>query len=361
MEAVGQLTGGVAHDFNNLLMVIGGSLELLRRRTPDTPAVTRLLDAASQGVARGGSLNQQLLAFARKQDLREEVFCVNANADSFMQLVERAAREDIEVRRELAPDLWHCRTDPHQLETAVLNLSINARDAMPSGGAQWDAQPGDYVAVCVSDTGVGMSPEVVSRVFEPFFTTKEVGRGTGLGLSQVYGFAKQSGGFVSISSEVGRGARVCINLKRAHASEAPPPAGPGRRRAAGGDASILVVEDDAGVRAVSSELLGELGYRVTEAATGVEALERLERERFDLVFSDVILPEGVSGMDVACAVAARWPHTAVLLTSGYTAQQLQSDLSPQPALLTKPYDGDQLATAVRAALQGRAVRPAGGS
>ena len=271
MEAVGQLTGGVAHDFNNLLMVIGGSLELLRKRVPSEPAITRLLDAASQGVARGGSLNQQLLAFARKQDLREEVFCVNANTDAFQQLIDRAVSEDVSVRFVLADHLWYCRTDPHQLETAILNLSINARDAMPTGGVltlstanrhvdpaeamKWDASAGEYVAVSVSDTGTGMSPELIARVFEPFFTTKEIGRGTGLGLSQVYGFAKQSGGFVAIESNVGQGTCVTIHLLRSQGELAAPQLPERSSDVVGGKASVLLVEDDAGVREIAYEML----------------------------------------------------------------------------------------------------------
>ena len=367
MEAVGQLTGGVAHDFNNLLMVIGGSLELLRRRVPDEPAITRLLDAASQSVARGGALNQQLLAFARRQDLREEVVCVNHNADAFLQLLERAVSEDIAIEQRLADHLWYCRTDPHQLETAVLNLAINARDAMPNGGlltlstcnrrvdaataASWEVQPGDYVAVCVGDTGAGMAPEVLARVFEPFFTTKPIGRGTGLGLSQVYGFAKQSGGFVSIESEVGRGTEVAIHLRRTEMPAVEADRSKAKPEPIRGKAAILLIEDEPAVRAMTSEMLRDLGYHVTEAGTGRTGLDLLASRRFDLVFSDVILPEGFSGVDVARQVAESWPGTPVLLTSGYTAQRLKLDETARLKVLIKPYDVGQLSDAVRAALE----------
>ena len=366
MEAVGQLTGGIAHDFNNLLMVIGGSLELLRRRIPPDPKTTRLLDAASQGVARGGALNKQLLAFARRQDLREEVVCINQLTPSFLQLIERAVSEDIAIRTRTDEALWYCRTDPHQLQTAVLNLAINARDAMPDGGvltlatenrhldpsaaAAWEAQPGDYAVVAVEDTGVGMTPEILTRAFEPFFTTKPLGRGTGLGLSQVYGFAKQSGGFVAIESAPAEGARILIHLPRAD-----PPAGrpavqdePSAR--VRGTASILVVEDDPAVRATAAEMLRDLGYRVSEASTGKRALEMLQTEAVDLVFSDVVLPDGVSGADVVRAVKQLTPQTAVLLTSGYTAQRLDPERTSGLKVLSKPYSEAELSEAVQSVL-----------
>ena len=369
MEAVGQLTGGIAHDFNNLLMVIGGSLEMLRRRLPDDPRTARLLDAATQGVARGGALNKQLLAFARRQDLRTEAVRLDQLAPAFVQLVERAASEDIRIETRIVPDAWWCCTDPHQLETAVLNLAINARDAMPGGGVltitianrevdaveaqAWGARPGDYAVVSVSDTGTGIAPEVLARVFEPFFTTKEVGRGTGLGLSQVYGFAKQSGGFVAIDSAPGRGTTVLIHLPRAPAPdpiEAVEVTAPLRIE---GAAKILVVEDDAAVRATTAELLRDLGYHVLEAETGRRALEVLEVERVDLVFTDVILPDGMSGADVARAVRELAPDTAILLTSGYTAQRLDSLSELDLKLLSKPYSEAELSDSVLAVLSHR--------
>ncbi len=368
MEAVGQLTGGIAHDFNNLLMVIGGSVELLRKRVPAEPGLTRLLDAASQSVARGGSLNQQLLAFARRQDLREESFCINANADALVHLAERAASEAISIRTDLAPDLWHCSTDVHQLETAVLNLSINARDAMPQGGqlllktqnrtidaetaAFAEVEPGDFVAVSVTDTGVGMSSDVVARVFEPFFTTKAVGSGTGLGLSQVYGFAKQSGGFVAIDSTVGQGTTVTINLKRADPPSSSLAEKPSAKGPMHGDASILVIEDDHSVREMACSMLRSLGYRIVEAESGKAGLAQLGHSHFDLVFTDVILPEGISGIDVAEAVKASWPQTPVLLTSGYTADHLKLRSDSTLQVVTKPYNLATLSEAVRAALGG---------
>ena len=366
---MGQLTGGIAHDFNNLLMVIGGSLEMLRRRVPDDPRIARLLDAASQGVARGGALNKQLLAFARRQDLREETVRLDRLAPAFLQLVERAVSEDIRIETCGDPDPWWCRTDPHQLETAVLNLAINARDAMPGGGVltlctanrsvdaeaaqAWEAKPGDYAVVSVQDTGTGITPEVMSRVFEPFFTTKEVGRGTGLGLSQVYGFAKQSGGFVAIESAPGQGTAVLIHLPRAPPPEPTEAVETKAPKRIEGAATVLVVEDDAAVRATTAELLRELGYRVLEAETGRRALEVLKAGPVDLVFTDVILPDGMSGADVARAVREQAPGTAILLTSGYTAHRLESLSEFNLRLLSKPYSEAEISEAVQAVLRER--------
>ena len=370
MEAVGQLTGGIAHDFNNLLMVIGGSLEMLRRRLPDDPRTGRLLDAAIQGVARGGALNKQLLAFARRQDLRAETVRLDQLAPAFVQLAERAVSEDIRIETRIVADPWWCRTDPHQLETAVLNLAINARDAMPGGGMltltignremdvataePWEAKPGEYAAVSVGDTGAGIAPEVLARVFEPFFTTKAVGRGTGLGLSQVYGFAKQSGGFVTVESALDRGTTVTIHLPRVAAPEPEQKIEASAPARIPGAATVLVVEDDAAVRATAAELLRELGYRVLETETGRRALEVLQAERVDLVFTDVILPDGMSGADVARAVRELAPGAAILLTSGYTGHRLESLTEANLRLLSKPYSEAELSEAVQAALRERA-------
>jgi signal transduction histidine kinase/CheY-like chemotaxis protein len=373
MEAVGQLTGGIAHDFNNLLMVIGGSLEMLRRRVPAEPAITRLLDAASQGVAKGGMLNQQLLAFARRQDLRIEVITVEDFIPSCRALIERALSEDIAI--EISGDgVNHaCRTDPHQLEAAVLNLAINARDAMPNGGtlklATWrrevrpgdtvEGPPGDYLVVSVSDTGVGMPQDIIDRVFEPFFTTKDVGRGTGLGLSQVYGFAKQSGGFVTIESVEGSGTSVMIHLPlcEAEARCGIASAGPSRIE---GAATILVVEDDPNVRAVTSAMLRDLGYTALEATTARAALALLDREAIDLVFTDVILPDGMSGVELAHEVAKARAATPVLLTSGYTAQRLNLAGDKDLQILNKPYDEARLSEAISKTLASRKSVCAGG-
>ncbi|MFC5435097.1 PAS domain S-box protein [Rhodanobacter umsongensis] len=364
MEAIGQLTGGIAHDFNNLLMVIGGSLDLIEQRIEKDGRTARYLAAARHGVARGATLNQQLLAFSRRQDLHTEAICVDDLLSTFANLLERAAGEAVTMRFEKAPEPWYCRTDPHQLETAILNLVINARDAMPQGGTLTlktairtldsraasanGASPGDYVVVSLADTGVGMRAEVVDRVFEPFFTTKEIGKGTGLGLSQVYGFARQCGGFVAIESHPGVGTTVRLHLPRA--------AGPEAVDAAAapvvgvkGKGVVLVVEDDSDVRAVASSLLENLGYSVLEAKSGRDALKLIDDgERVDLVFTDVIMPGEMNGIDLVREMKVRHAGIPVLLTSGYTAQRMAvGELTGDLHLLRKPYAQVDLSLAVQ--------------
>ncbi len=368
MEAVGQLTGGIAHDFNNLLMIIGGSLDLLGRRVPSDGKAGSLLDAARQGVARGAKLNQQLLAFSRRQDLRTDAVCVNDLLPDFELLLDRAVGEMVVVKIQKAADLWHCSTDPHQLETAIVNLAINARDAMPEGGtltlatenrqvdalvaARSGAAPGDYAVVSVADTGTGMSPEVASRIFEPFFTTKEIGKGTGLGLSQVYGFAKQSGGFVSIETEIGRGTVVTVYLPRTSPGVAGDDAAPVPQPQVNGEGIVLVVEDDLAVRATTRALLQDLGYRVLEAENARSALAIVATgQPIELVFTDVIMPGGMNGVELANAITARRPELPVLLTSGYTAQRLIPDSAARAwPLLHKPYTQSELSRAVEGAI-----------
>ena len=361
MEAIGQLTGGIAHDFNNLLMIIGGSLEALARRVSLDDRVQRLLDAARLGVARGAKLNEQLLAFARRREMHDEAICINDLLPDFETLLDRALGEQMRVRVRRDPALWWCRTDPHQLETAILNLAINARDAMEGDGtlgldtenrtlseaeaARWETRPGDYVVVSVTDTGPGMDAELIGRVFEPFFTTKGPGKGTGLGLSQVYGFAKQSGGFVAIDRTVGQGATVAIHLPRVDGE------GSGRAAvepvAALGRANgvVLPVEDDPDVRGASRAMLEELGYSVLEAASGREALEALKAgRRIDIVFTDVIMSTGMTGIELARTIRADQPPTPVLLTSGYTAQKHVAVAANRDLpLLRKPYTMNELA------------------
>jgi PAS domain S-box-containing protein len=366
MEAIGQLTGGVAHDFNNLLMVIAGSLDLLESKVDGDSKISRYISTARHGVERGAKLNQQLLAFARRQDLRMESIDIGALLRSFENLLDRAIGETIAVVITDPPETRYGKTDPHQLETAVLNLAINARDAMPQGGtlslatalrsinartaASYSAAAGDYVVVTVSDTGAGMSAEILGKVFEPFFTTKEVGKGTGLGLSQVYGFAKQSGGFVSIESTVGKGTTVSIHLPRAHAPsqavEDP------LAHEVKGQGTILVVEDDDDVRDIASSLLRELGYRVFEADRGSNALTVIDSGApIDLVFTDVIMPGDIGGMDLARAIKANHKHISVLLTSGYTAQRfLTDDMDEGLQILRKPYNRVELSLAVKSAI-----------
>lgn len=364
MEAVGQLTGGIAHDFNNLLMIIGGSLDMLGRRMADEPKARRLFDAARQAVARGSKLNQQLLAFSRRQDLHVEVVQINDLIPTFEHLLDRAVGEMVKIEFVKDQALWECRTDPHQLETAILNLAINARDAMPEGGrlvikttnrnidealaSRWEASAGEYAVISVEDTGHGMSPEVQAHVFEPFFTTKDVGKGTGLGLSQVYGFAKQSGGFVAVTSAPGRGALIEVFLKRS--TDIPPAARkPTEVTLEPGAGVVLVVEDDAEVRATTSGMLEDLGYSVLSAATGSAALKIIQADaELDLVFSDVVMPDGMSGVELARQVSVLRPALPVLLTSGYTAQRVIPELpSGELALLKKPFSQTDLSIAIR--------------
>lgn len=364
MEAVGQLTGGIAHDFNNLLMIIGGSLDMLGRRMTDEPRVRMLFEAARQAVARGSKLNQQLLAFSRRQNLQMEVVQINDLVPTFEHLLDRAVGETVRIEFVKDSSLWECRTDPHQLETAILNLAINARDAMPQGGrlvittanrsvddalaSRWEASAGEYAMVSVADTGLGMSPEVLAHVFEPFFTTKDVGKGTGLGLSQVYGFAKQSGGFVTVSSAPGRGTVVEVLLRRSTESVAAIQK-PAETRLETGTGLVLVVEDDAGVRATTRGMLEDLGYSVLCAATAGAALEIIRANAgLDLVFSDVVMPDGMSGVELARRIGSLRPALPVLLTSGYTAQQAIPELpTGEQALLKKPFSQADLSIAIR--------------
>jgi PAS domain S-box-containing protein len=364
MEAVGQLTGGIAHDFNNLLMIIGGSLDMLGRRMADEPKVRMLFDAARQAVGRGARLNQQLLAFSRRQNLHMEVVQINDLVPAFEHLLDRAVGETIKMEFIKEEDLWLCRTDPHQLETAILNLAINARDAMPDGGSlriktanrrvgdafasQWGASAGEYAVISVEDTGFGMSSEVLAHVFEPFFTTKDVGKGTGLGLSQVYGFAKQSGGFVAVTSTPGQGTVIDVHLKRS----TEPRAAVRQVVEAGletGTGIVLVVEDDAAVRATTVGMLEDLGYSVRSAETGRTALKIVQaKTALDLVLSDVVMPDGMSGVELARQIASLRPELPVLLTSGYTAQRVIPETpAGKLTLLKKPFSQADLSVAIR--------------
>lgn len=369
MEAVGQLTGGIAHDFNNLLMVIGGSLDVLESSVPtDNAKAQRFFAAAKSGVERGASLNQQLLAFSRRQDLQAQPVCVDDLLRGFATLLSRALGETVSLELPRPAQRWYCRSDPHQLETAILNLAINARDAMPHGGRltimtalttltprealAMAAETGSYVVVRVRDSGTGMTPETAARIFDPFFTTKALGKGTGLGLSQVYGFVRQSGGFVSVTSEVGQGTTIDLCLPYTDEVAAATPVAPAPTAA--GDGRVLVVDDDINVREVSVAMLGALGYSTVEAGDAVQALGVLaERKDIDVVFSDVIMPGEINGLDLARHVRENYPGVAVVLASGYTAQQHGDKGAPGDVeLLHKPYSRAALATALARARTG---------
>ena len=365
IDAIGQLTGGVAHDFNNLLMVISGGLSILRR--PGEPErKERIMAQMAQAATRGASLSRQLLAFARRQPLNPEPVNVHQQIDAMRELLDRTLRGDVQVRTELAPDLWPIRVDPAELELVILNLCVNSRDAMPNGGvitiggnnapALTEAGlQGDFVQLSVSDTGTGMSAQVLSRIFEPFFTTKEVGKGSGLGLPQVYGFAQQSGGMVKVQSEVGRGTTVLLWLPR---SEVAPmhPAEMGansesasRHRALKG--SVLLVEDDDEVAALVTEMLNELGYRTTRVASAQAALGALADHReIDVVFSDVMMPGPMNGLELAHEIRRRRPGLPVLMTTGYAGAAIKKTVSEHVEVLSKPYELSDLDAALHSAL-----------
>ncbi len=371
MEAVGQLTGGVAHDFNNLLQIISGNLELMQRNLPeDAPRLRRAAENAMTGARRAAQLTQRLLAFSRRQPLQPKPTDVNGLIAGMSELLGRTLGEIVEIAIAPAPNLWRVEVDPNQLENALLNLAINARDAMPEGGRLTietanekvdartrDIAPGEYVTISVADTGVGMARDVLERAFEPFFTTKEVGKGTGLGLSMVYGFVRQSGGYVKAISELGGGATVRIYLPRLvgedarHPGEAQPEPVEPRR---GGGETILVCEDDDHVRAYSVGVLRDLGYHVLEAHDGPSALRLLERQdgRVDLLFTDVVLPSGMTGAALAERARALRPSLKVLFASGYARDAIvhHGRLDPGVELISKPFTFNNLAGRVRAVL-----------
>jgi PAS domain S-box-containing protein len=365
MEAVGQLTGGIAHDFNNMLTVIAGNLELLEGRLADEPRLLRLVTSAALAASRAEKLTQQLLTFSRRQQLRPQPIDFNQIVIGMDELLHRTVGEHIEIRKQLAPDLWMALADPNQIETALLNLILNARDAMPNGGritietgnAEFAAghrefAPGTYATLSVGDSGQGMAEEVLAHVFEPFFTTKEVGKGTGLGLSQVYGFVKQSAGHVKIESSVGMGTTVRLYLPRADAVAGVVGTTPMREQQYRGRESVLVVEDDHGVRDFAVSVLRELGYNVLEAANGDMAMELLEtKPGVDLLFTDVVMPGTLSGADLAKAALERRPELRVLFTSGYTTRLVEKEWPASTIdLLRKPYRSIDLAARVRSVL-----------
>ncbi len=368
MDAVGKLTGGVAHDFNNLLTVILGSLELLEHSVGDDAQSVARVRLATEAAKRGADLTQRLLAFARQQMLAPRIVNLNECVASMGELLRRALGESITIRVQLAADLWPVRVDPTWLESAVLNLAVNGRDAMPGGGTltietanqefdetvNWqgtEIAPGRYAALLVSDTGTGMTPDVLARAFDPFFTTKEVGKGTGLGLSMVYGFVKQSGGHVRIYSEVGLGTTVKIHLPAGGST------GEGGRvksaipeLAPAGQETILVVEDDASVRGTIVAMLQSLGYRVLAAADGASGLKMVEQHvEIAVLLTDVIMPGKLNGPALAREAAKRLPGIRVLYMSGYAenafgpggVQGTGSDL------LAKPFSKGDLAHKIR--------------
>lgn len=375
LEAVGRLTGGIAHDFNNLLTAILGAVHLLERHlgAAADERTRHLLAAARDAVGRGAKLNASLLAFARRQPLKREALDANALITDFTPLLQRALGEMVTLTLHLAPGLPACQADAAQLEAALLNLAINARDAMSGQGEvalstrrTWlgaadlannqDAHPGAYAEITLSDNGSGMPAEVMSRAFEPFFTTKGLGQGTGLGLSQVFGLIRQLGGHVAIRSQPGRGTQVSLYLPVVADAVIQPAAPPAPQAApgpamAGASATVLVVEDDAQVREVAAEMLREAGFRVLAAADGREGLALLERdEQVDVLFSDVVMPGGISGVELARLARARRPGIGVLLASGYATPALGGK-ALEFELLAKPYDRDLVVRRISAMVQ----------
>jgi two-component system NtrC family sensor kinase len=364
LEAIGQLTGGVAHDFNNLLMIVSGSVQRLRRELTDEK-YTRFLDMIANATKRGENLTRQLLAFSRRQTLSPVVIDLTERLPELKEILGGSLRGDIETEVAVPTASCAIKVDAGEFELALLNLAVNARDAMPNGGTlNITAQPvvlkgsaveeglsGDFVAIRVADNGVGIPPDVLPHVFEPFFTTKEVGKGTGLGLSQVYGFAKQSGGTATITSTIGSGTTITLYLPRTRelpARPVPPPEAHVRRERA---ETVLLVEDNAEVAEVGAAYLEQLGYKFRKVTSAEEALALLESDApIDLVFSDILMPGPMNGLDLARAVRDRFPHMPVLLCTGYSSSA-QDAVRQGFAVLQKPYGLAALEQGLRAAVR----------
>jgi PAS domain S-box-containing protein len=375
MEAVGQLTGGVAHDFNNLLTVVIGNIENMRRRLEERPdpALERLANAALHGAQRGALLVHRLLAFSRSQPLQPRVLSVNTLVAGMSEMLRRTLGETIQIETVLAGGIWPIFCDATELESALLNLAINARDAMPDGGQltietanvfldeiyarDTEVASGQYVGIFVSDTGIGMPADVIAKAFDPFFTTKEPGVGTGLGLSQVYGFVRQSGGHVKIYSEVGAGTTLKLYMSRhVDADAAVPERSDVAETPSGRGETILVVEDDADVRPFVVETLQELGYKVVVAADGAEGLRLLDaRREIAALLTDVGLPGGMNGRQLADEAKRRRSGLKVLYMSGYARNAIvhQGRLDPGVELLMKPFTFATLGMRIRRLLDGR--------
>ncbi|MGJ7582637.1 ATP-binding protein [Variovorax sp. RHLX14] len=360
MEAVGQLTGGLAHDFNNLLGAISGSLELLKRKVQDDVTIGRYVDIGQTATKRAAALTHRLLAFSRQQTLEPKVISVNRLITEFEVLIRRTLGPEISFEAVTGIDIWPVSVDPSQLENAILNLCINARDAMPDGGrlvvetanrsldrhtaSALQLVPGQYISVSVSDNGTGMPADVIARAFDPFFTTKPIGLGTGLGLSMVYGFARQSGGHARIYSEEGSGTNVCMYLPRHHGeldeAESLVNQAPSMVITDGGE-TVLVVDDEASVRTLMAEVLSGLGYRVLEAEDGPAAIKILQANRFvKLLVTDVGLPGGMNGRQVADAARLLIHELRILFVTGYAENAALSHghLPPGMQVLTKPFE-----------------------
>ena len=364
MEALGQLTGGVAHDFNNLLMVVSGQAQALMRRLTDQKNI-RSLEAILTAASRGEALTRQLLTFARRQPQNPRTVSLGQTVAAFRDVLSSSARGKIDLQTEVSRDVWPVSIDIPEFELALVNLVVNARDAMPEGGSikltgnnvtlrgteTVEGIKGEFVALTVSDTGTGIPPELLTRIFEPFFTTKTAGKGTGLGLSQAYGFARQSGGTITVASKLGQGTQVTIYLPRSHAPIAVVVSAEAATQSAGRGETILVVEDNPDVKSVAVTLLEQLNYRAVAVDNAKSALNLLATGTpIDLVFTDVMLPGDLDGVALAHAISKKHPRVPVLLTSGYAKALAARHGLP---ILRKPYQVSALAEAIRSTLDPR--------
>jgi PAS domain S-box-containing protein len=351
LDALGQLTGGVAHDFNNLLMIISGSLHTLKKAVGDDVKCQRALSAIEGAARRGASLTGQLLTFARRQSVNPQAVDVAERVDGVREVLDAAVGSAVSLKFDVGRGVWPVMVDVTEFETALVNLVINARDAMPGGGvitisARNDTPGGEadasgYVAISVEDTGTGIAPDVLGKIFDPFFTTKPIGKGTGLGLSQVHGFAHQAGGTVRVASELGTGTRITMLLPRKYAA---PAAEDVDMVETGGSGTVLLVEDNPDVAAVSTGLLEQLGYTVRRVASAEAALREIELDGIDLVFSDIVMPGEMDGLGLARHLKAVRPRLPILLTSGYSdaAVNVRGDFP----ILRKPYEIHELSQAI---------------
>jgi PAS domain S-box-containing protein len=351
LDALGQLTGGVAHDFNNLLMIISGSVHTLKKGIEDDPRRQRALVAIEAATRRGATLTSQLLTFARRQSVNPEPINVAERIDAVRDVLDTGVGGAVALQFDVDRGAWPVIVDVAELETALVNLVINARDAMPGGGVitiatrnqtlDEETRAGDYVEISVEDTGVGIAPDVMSRIFDPFFTTKPVGKGTGLGLSQVHGFAHQAGGTIKVSSEIGKGTKIAILLPR---KDVAPSLENTHAAAARGSGTVLLVDDNPDVATVSASLLEQLGYTVRKVADAEAALREIERDGIDLVFSDIVMPGKMDGLGLARHLKETRPRLPILLATGYSDAAV--DVRGDFPILRKPYEIHQLSEAI---------------
>jgi CheY-like chemotaxis protein len=372
MEALGQLTGSIAHDFNNLLMIVSGHAQLLRRRLTE-PKHLQAIDAVHTAANRGESLTRQLLAFSRRQPINPVVADIKERIEAVHEMLVGSLRGNVRLNCDIAADVWPVEVDIAELELALVNIAVNARDAMPGGGSitlsaknvtlqksdQVDQLEGDFVALAMTDTGVGIAPDLLAKIFEPFFTTKALGKGTGLGLAQVYGFARQSGGTVIATSALGSGTTITIYLPRKDAVFVKAAEAPSLEPIGAGHGTILIVEDNDEVARVTASLVEQLGYQTAREGNATDALNRLQRgEQFILVLSDIVMPGSMNGVALAQEIEKRYPEIPVLLTSGYSDAVHATRSRFQ--ILRKPFQLSALEKSIREALEHAAGRESTG-